>query len=46
VQTIDMLRGDEEYKKLWHTERAETFGFARGRRAGREESLSAGDRAA
>jgi CelD/BcsL family acetyltransferase involved in cellulose biosynthesis len=31
VQTIDMLRGDEEYKSLWHTERTPTFGFVRSR---------------
>jgi CelD/BcsL family acetyltransferase involved in cellulose biosynthesis len=33
VQTIDMLRGNEEYKKLWHTERVATFGFMRKRSA-------------
>ncbi len=33
VRTIDMLRGDEEYKKLWHTERTPTFGFVRYREA-------------
>ncbi len=31
VRTIDMLRGEEEYKKLWHTERTQTFGFIRPR---------------
>jgi CelD/BcsL family acetyltransferase involved in cellulose biosynthesis len=29
VEIIDMLRGDEEYKRLWHTERVPTFGFVR-----------------
>jgi CelD/BcsL family acetyltransferase involved in cellulose biosynthesis len=29
VEIIDMLRGDEEYKRLWHTERTPTFGFVR-----------------
>ena len=33
VETIDMLRGDEEYKKLWHTERTPTSGFVRYREA-------------
>ncbi|HZP06166.1 MAG TPA: GNAT family N-acetyltransferase [Terracidiphilus sp.] len=28
VATIDMLRGDEAYKQLWHLERAPTRGFA------------------
>lgn len=28
VQTIDMLRGEEEYKKLWHMERQSTYGFS------------------
>lgn len=27
VDTIDMLRGEEEYKKLWHTEKTPTFGY-------------------
>jgi CelD/BcsL family acetyltransferase involved in cellulose biosynthesis len=27
VKTIDMLRGDEEYKRIWHTERFPTCGF-------------------
>ena len=27
VRTVDMLRGDEEYKKLWHTERVQTYGM-------------------
>jgi CelD/BcsL family acetyltransferase involved in cellulose biosynthesis len=33
VRTIDMLRGDEEYKRLWHTQRTPTFGFVRYREA-------------
>ncbi len=37
VQTIDMLRGNEEYKKLWHTERVATFGLMR-ERCGRMRS--------
>jgi CelD/BcsL family acetyltransferase involved in cellulose biosynthesis len=28
VQTIDMLRGEETYKKNWHLERLPTFGFS------------------
>jgi CelD/BcsL family acetyltransferase involved in cellulose biosynthesis len=28
VETIDMLRGEEEYKKIWHVERVPTYGFA------------------
>jgi CelD/BcsL family acetyltransferase involved in cellulose biosynthesis len=28
VQTIDMLRGEEAYKRLWHLERVPTYGFA------------------
>jgi CelD/BcsL family acetyltransferase involved in cellulose biosynthesis len=27
IQTIDMLRGDEEYKKNWHLDRVPTYGF-------------------
>jgi len=27
VRTIDMLRGDESYKKFWHVERVPTYGF-------------------
>jgi CelD/BcsL family acetyltransferase involved in cellulose biosynthesis len=27
VRTIDMLRGDETYKKFWHVERVPTYGF-------------------
>jgi CelD/BcsL family acetyltransferase involved in cellulose biosynthesis len=28
VWTIDMLRGDEAYKQIWHLERVPTYGFA------------------
>jgi CelD/BcsL family acetyltransferase involved in cellulose biosynthesis len=28
VRTIDMLRGDEAYKQIWHMERVPTYGFA------------------
>ena len=28
VQTIDMLRGEEAYKQIWHLERVATCGFA------------------
>jgi CelD/BcsL family acetyltransferase involved in cellulose biosynthesis len=28
IRRIDMLRGDEAYKRLWHLERVPTFGFA------------------
>ena len=28
VRTIDMLRGDESYKKFWHVEPAPTYGYA------------------
>ncbi len=27
VQTIDTLRGDEAYKRMWHMERSATYGF-------------------
>jgi CelD/BcsL family acetyltransferase involved in cellulose biosynthesis len=27
VQTIDMLRGNEAYKSIWHVERTPTYGF-------------------
>ncbi|HEY4010113.1 MAG TPA: GNAT family N-acetyltransferase, partial [Acidobacteriaceae bacterium] len=27
VRTIDMLRGEEAYKQIWHLERTPTFGF-------------------
>lgn len=29
VETIDLLRGDEDYKKLWHPVREATYGFER-----------------
>jgi CelD/BcsL family acetyltransferase involved in cellulose biosynthesis len=38
VRTIDMLRGEEDYKKLWHTQPAPTFGFTLHRTAKIEES--------
>lgn len=28
VRTIDMLRGDEPYKRLWHPEKLPTYGFS------------------
>ncbi|HEX5236241.1 MAG TPA: GNAT family N-acetyltransferase [Silvibacterium sp.] len=28
VQTIDMLRGDEPYKRIWHLQPVATYGFA------------------
>jgi CelD/BcsL family acetyltransferase involved in cellulose biosynthesis len=28
VETIDMLRGEEEYRKIWHLEPSPTYGFA------------------
>lgn len=28
VETIDMLRGEEAYKKIWHVEPVPTYGFA------------------
>lgn len=28
VQTIDMLRGEEGYKQIWHLERVPTYGFS------------------
>jgi CelD/BcsL family acetyltransferase involved in cellulose biosynthesis len=36
VRTIDMLRGDEDYKRMWHAERVATYTFA-ARRAGQGE---------
>ena len=33
VRTIDMLRGDEKYKKLWHMDRMATFALVRYREA-------------
>ena len=46
VRTIDMLRGDEDYKKMWHTQRTPTFGFVRYREAFRDRMERAGELAA
>ncbi len=46
IRTIDMLRGDEEYKKLWHAERLPTFGFVRYRNALRRVERKSGEVAA
>jgi CelD/BcsL family acetyltransferase involved in cellulose biosynthesis len=40
TETIDMLRGEEDYKKIWHAEPFATFGFAL-HASGREERLAA-----
>jgi CelD/BcsL family acetyltransferase involved in cellulose biosynthesis len=41
VQTIDMLRGDEDYKKLWGAVWEATYGFERSRC---EEAIAATSR--
>ena len=46
VRAIDMLRGDEEYKKIWHMEQTPTLGFVRYREASRQERTHAGEKAA
>ena len=33
VRVVDMLRGEEAYKQIWHMERTPTFGFQLSRRA-------------
>lgn len=39
VKTVDMLRGEESYKQIWHVERVPTYGFTMWSRA--EERISA-----
>ena len=40
VAAIDMLRGEETYKKFWHVQRIPTYGFTFARQApAREASL-------
>jgi len=46
VRTIDMLRGDEGYKKFWHMERTPTLGFVRYRELAREDLRQGSERAA
>ena len=44
VQTIDMLRGDESYKQIWHMEKVPTWcvtQFATDRRESRQEETAA-----
>jgi CelD/BcsL family acetyltransferase involved in cellulose biosynthesis len=41
VETMDMLRGDEEYKKLWHVEPVPTYGVAMPRVVGERRLRSA-----
>lgn len=46
ARAIDMLRGDEEYKRLWHLERHPTYGFSIQRSVAAKTSLSEANRAA
>jgi CelD/BcsL family acetyltransferase involved in cellulose biosynthesis len=41
VRVIDMLRGEEAYKQIWHMERTPTFGFQLSRRAERQAAVAA-----
>lgn len=41
VRVIDMLRGEEAYKQIWHTERTPTFGFHLNRKPGRHVPIGA-----
>lgn len=41
VRTIDMLRGDEDYKKRWHTEPFPTFGVVWRNRRHLEQEMAA-----
>lgn len=41
VRVIDMLRGEEAYKQIWHMERMPTFGFELKRRAASQAVISA-----
>jgi CelD/BcsL family acetyltransferase involved in cellulose biosynthesis len=41
VERIDMLRGEESYKRLWHVESIPTFGFTVRRSVHTERLLSA-----
>ena len=45
VAIIDMLRGDEAYKQIWHMERTPTFGF-RMRRPAHDRTAAQGTEAA
>lgn len=46
VHTIDMLRGDEDYKRLWHLERHPTYGFSLKRSAVQKVNLREANKAA
>lgn len=41
IETIDMLRGEEEYKKIWHAEPAPTYGVSLPRLHPRSRLLAA-----
>jgi CelD/BcsL family acetyltransferase involved in cellulose biosynthesis len=41
VRVIDMLRGEEAYKQIWHMERTPTFGFQLSRLAERQAAIAA-----
>lgn len=41
VRVVDMLRGEEAYKQIWHMERTPTFGFRLSRRAERQAAIAA-----
>ena len=41
IDTVDLLRGEEHYKKIWHAEHVATYGFAIRSLAGAERALAA-----
>ena len=41
VHCVDMLRGEEAYKQLWHMERTPTFGFELRRRQATQTAIAA-----
>lgn len=41
IETIDMLRGEEPYKRIWHAEPVPTYGFSLPREANQAKSLAA-----
>lgn len=41
VRTVDMLRGEEAYKQIWHMERTPTFGFKAQRRPAAQATMAA-----
>lgn len=41
VRAIDMLRGEQAYKQIWHMERTPTFGLQLSRRVQRQTAIAA-----